>query len=186
VDGNRGRLQKRAASFVREYASAPGILREALTAGDYPRLQSLAHNLKSSAAYVGAVELATAASRVEHELRTGQLDRIGVLLPVMVGAAETVLAGLSRVAAPVLPGSAEPDALATVLARLERYLRSDDARAEDALAQLELMLVAGVDTGALSAPMAALRRAVSEIEYAAALAPLAEVAMQLEAAPADR
>ena len=50
VDGQRRRLEKRAGSFVREYASAPRILREALAAGDHARLQALAHNLKSSAA----------------------------------------------------------------------------------------------------------------------------------------
>ncbi|VXB79912.1 Multi-sensor hybrid histidine kinase [Massilia sp. 9I] len=180
VDGNRHRLQKRAASFVREYASAPAILREALATGNYAPLQSLAHNLKSGAAYVGAVELAACASRIEQELRLGQLERIGVQLPVLVTAAEIVLAGLARVAAPVLPGPAVPEALAAVIARLGAYLRHDDARAEDALAELE-QLLAHEQAQTVAPPLAALRRAVSDIEYGAALAPLAALAAQLEA-----
>jgi len=175
VDGSRARLQKRAGSFIREYAQAPAILHEALEAGDYPRQQSLAHNLKSSAAYVGALELATLAGRLETDLRAGRLDTIGVQVPALAAAAETVLAGLARVAAVVLPGPAQADALSAVIARLDAYLRSDDARAEDALAQLEALLDASPQAGLLAAPLTALRRAVSDIEYAAALAPLATI-----------
>ncbi len=179
VEGNRARLQKRAGSFVREYAGAPGILREALGAGDHPRLQTLTHNLKSGAAYVGALELAGIASRLEHDLRLGQLERLGVQVPALVAATETVLAGLSQVAAAVLPVPLEPQTLARVLARLEDYLRSDDARAEDALGQLEALLGAGPDTARPAAALADLRRAVVDLEYAAALAPLASLSAQL-------
>jgi two-component system sensor histidine kinase/response regulator len=181
VDGKRSRLQKRAGSFVREYGSAPAILREALAAGDYSRLQWLAHNLKSGAAYVGAVELAAAANRMEQDLRAAQFERLGVQVPVLVTAAESVLAGLARVAAAVLPAPADPGALAAVIGRLDAYLRGDDARAEDALVELEWLLASGMQAGLVAAPLAALRRAVSEIEYAAALAPLATLAAQLDA-----
>ncbi|WP_306393122.1 Hpt domain-containing protein [Telluria beijingensis] len=180
VDGQRLRLEKRAGSFVREYASAPRILREALAAGDQPRLQALAHNLKSSAAYVGAFELAGAAGRLEQDLRGGQPDRLGVQVAALVAAAETVLAGLAQVAAASLPTPADPATLAAVVARLEGYLRSDDARAEDALAQLESLLAASMDANLYDAPLDGVRRAVAEIEYAAALAPLATLATQLD------
>ncbi|WP_020653379.1 hybrid sensor histidine kinase/response regulator [Massilia niastensis] len=176
VDGQRSRLEKRAGSFVREYAGAPAILRDALAAGDHVRLQSLAHNLKSSAAYVGAFELAAAANRVEHELRAGQFDYLGVLVPALVSAAEVVLAGLSQLAASALPRAADPAALATVVARLDAYLRDDDARAEDALSELEALLAGTSHAGALLP----LRRAVQDIEYEAALAPLAALAADLE------
>jgi len=180
VDGQRGRLEKRAGSFVREYAGAPRILREALATGDRPRLQMLAHNLKSSAAYVGAFELAGAASRLEQALRAGELARLGVQVPALVAAAETVLAGLAQVAAASLPQPADPEALAAVIVRLDGYLRGDDARAEDALAELELLLAAGMDANLVDAPLDAVRRAVTEIEYAAALAPLAVLAARLD------
>ncbi|MEX5746090.1 response regulator [Massilia sp. X63] len=105
VDGKRSRLQKRAGSFVREYGSAPAILRESLAAGDYSRLQWLAHNLKSGAAYVGAVELAAAANRMEQDLRAAQFERLGGQVAALVTAVESVLAGLARVAAAQLdPG----------------------------------------------------------------------------------
>ena len=180
VDGQRSRLEKRAGSFVREYAGAPRILREALSAGDHPRLQALAHNLKSSAAYVGAFELAAAASRLEQDLRAGELGRVGVQVPALVTAAESVLAGLAQVAAASLPKPADPEALAALVVRLDGYLRGDDARAEDALAELESLLAAGMDASLVEAPLDAVRRAVVEIEYAAALAPLAVLAARLD------
>ena len=180
VDGERRRLEKRAGSFVREYAGAPRILREALAAGDHPRLQALAHNLKSSAAYVGAFELAGAASRLEQDLRAGQHERVGIQVPALVAAAESVLAGLAQLAAATLPKPSAPEALAAVIARLEGHLRNDDARAEDALAQLEALLAASVDPNLYDAALDGVRRAVADIEYAAALAPLYALAAQLD------
>ena len=144
--------------------------------GDHARLQSLAHNLKSSAAYVGAFELSGAAGRLELDLRAGRYDRVGVQVPSLVAAAESVLAGLAEMAAAALPRAAEPQALAAALARLDTWLRADDARAEDALAELEALLAgAGCE-----AELARLRRAIDEIEYGAALAPLASLAARLD------
>jgi two-component system sensor histidine kinase/response regulator len=119
---------------------------------------------------------------MEQDLRTGQFDHIGIQVPTLVSAAETVLAGLARVAAAVLPGSSDPGALAAVIARLDDYLRTDDARAEDALVQLEWLLASTMQSGLVAAPLAAVRRAVADIEYAAALAPLGALSAQLDAA----
>jgi hypothetical protein len=55
--------------------------------------------------------------------------------------------------------------------RLAGYLRADDARADDALAELQAALPPGLHTGL----MTALRKAVDDIEYASALALLAEL-----------
>ena len=180
VDGQRRRMEKRAGSFVREYAATPRILREALAAGDHARLQALAHNLKSSAAYVGAFELAGAANRLEQELRAGQPERVGVQVPALVAAAESALAGLAQLAAATLPKPSDPEVLAVVIARLEGHLRADDARAEDALAELEALLAASVDPNLYDAALESVRRAVADIEYAAALAPLSALAAQLD------
>jgi len=179
VDGQRSRLEKRAGSFVREYAGAPSVLREALSCGDHPRLQSLAHNLKSSAAYVGAFELSGAASRLEQDLRAGMPDRVGVQVPALLTALETALSSLARMAANALPRAAPSEAVAAVMARLLDYLRADDARAEDALSELETLLAGSAWALALEP----VRRAVDEIEYAAALAPLEALALQLATSP---
>jgi len=183
VDGQRSRLHKRAGSFVREYAPAPRQLRDALAGGDLPRLQTLAHNLKSSAAYVGAFELTSGAGRLELSLRDGQLERVGVDVAAVVTALDTVLAGLARLAANNLPGLADPAALAAVIARLDHFLRSDDARAEDALAELEALLAAGAHgkpgLGGIEDELGAVRRAVGDIEYGAALAPLTRLRERL-------
>ena len=176
VAGQRSRLEKRAGSFVREYAGAPRILREALSGGDHARLQSLAHNLKSSAAYVGAFELSSAANRLEQDLRAGRFERLSVQVPALVASAEVVLAGLAQLAAAALPRQADPHAVEQVFKRLHSYLADDDARAEDALSELEGLLAGTAHAGAL----APVRRAVEEIEYTAALAPLGALAADLE------
>jgi len=182
VDGQRSRLEKRAGSFVREYAGAPRILREALSGGDHTRLQSLAHNLKSSAAYVGAFELSGAASRLEQDLRSGMLERVGVQVPALLAALDNALSSLARMAATALPRPAPNEAAAALLARLEGYLRADDARAEDALSELDALLAGTMHAAALDP----VRRAIDDIEYAAALAPLAAFSAQLTAEPAGR
>jgi len=179
VDGQRGRLEKRAGSFVREYGGAPHILRDALNDGDHARLQSLAHNLKSSAAYVGAFELSGAAGRLEHDLRAGKYDLVGILVPSLVTAAESVLAGLAQLTAAAPPRPADPRALAELIDRLDAWLRADDARAEDALAELESLLAGS----AWAAALEPVRRAIRDIEYGAALARLAELAGQLDRSP---
>jgi CheY-like chemotaxis protein len=176
VDGQRSRLEKRASSFVREYADAPRILREALGGGDHPRLQSLAHNLKSSAAYVGAFELSAAAHRLEQDLRNGQSERLAAQVPGLVSAAETVLAALACLAEAAQPRQAGPASVPQLLARLQEHLQADDARAEDALSELDTLL-AGGSHGAI---LAELRRAIRDLEYEAALAPLARLAAALE------
>jgi len=189
VAGSRTRLDKRAGSFVREYGAAPRILREALNCGDHGRLQSLAHNLKSSAAYVGAFELAGAANRLEHDLRAGLATRVPVQVPALVAALETVLAGLAGMAATALgpaPAQAAHESTLAALAalvmpmvaRLDGFLTEDDARAEDALRELEALL-AGT---AYADDLAPLRRAVNELEYESALAPLAALAARLDPA----
>jgi two-component system sensor histidine kinase/response regulator len=180
VDGQRSRLEKRAGSFVREYAGAPRILREALSAGDAARLQALAHNLKSSAAYVGAFELSGAASRLERDLRAGMPDRVGVQVPALLSALETALSGLARMAATALPRAAPSEAVAAVMARLTTYLRADDARAEDTLSELETLLAGSAWAEALEP----VRRAIDQIEYAAALAPLGALGADLAASGA--
>ncbi|WP_312518945.1 response regulator [Massilia sp.] len=179
VDGQRSRLEKRAGSFVREYAGAPRILREALSAGDHARLQSLAHNLKSSAAYVGAFELSGAASRLEQDLRAGMLERVGVQVPALLAALDNALSGLARMAASALPRPLPDEAAAAVAARLDSHLRADDARAEDTLSELEALLAGSPHAAALEP----VRRAIDEIEYAAAVESLAVLIAQLSAQP---
>jgi len=177
VDGQRNRLEKRASSFVREYAEAPRALREALGGGDHPRLQSLAHNLKSSAAYVGAFELSAAAHRLEQDLRDGQAARLAVQVPALVNAAENVLAALAQLLDAAQPRPGDARAVAALLVLLQTYLTSDDARAEDVLAELEVHLA----DGAHGLAVAEIRRAVSDLEYGAAVAPAALLAAAIAA-----
>jgi CheY-like chemotaxis protein len=165
--GQQQRLRRRIAGFLQEYVQAPQALRDALANGDYAPLQSLCHNLKSGAAYVGALQLATLAGNLEQELRAGRGDRVPVLAPELVVALDSVLSGLARIDAPQAPAVGGLDAGA-LLARLRGFLETDDARAEDALAELQAALA----DPRHAAPLAAIRAAVDEIEYERALAHL--------------
>jgi signal transduction histidine kinase/DNA-binding response OmpR family regulator/HPt (histidine-containing phosphotransfer) domain-containing protein len=162
--GQAQRLRRRIASFLQEYASAPQQMRDALAHGDYAPLQTLAHNLKSGAAYIGATPLAIVAGTLEQELRAGRNERIAVLAPDLIVALDGVLAGLARIDAVQAPAVSGLDAGAA-MARLRGFLETDDARAEDALAELQ-----GVLADPCHAPaLAAIRAAVDEIEYEHAL-----------------
>jgi CheY-like chemotaxis protein len=162
--GQQQRLRRRIASFLQEYVQAPQAMRDALAHGDYAPLQSLSHNLKSGAAYIGAMQLATIAGNLEQELRAGRADRVPVLAPDLIVALDSVLSGLARIDAVQAPAVSGLDADA-LLARLRGFLETDDARAEDALAELQAALTDPRHADAL----AAIRAAVDEIEYERAL-----------------
>ncbi|SDE93802.1 Signal transduction histidine kinase [Massilia sp. PDC64] len=162
--GQQQRLRRRIASFLQEYLQAPQAMRDALAHGDYAPLQSLSHNLKSGAAYIGAMPLATLAGNLEQELRAGRADRIPVLAPDLIVALDSVLSGLARIDAVQAPAVSGLDAGA-LLARLRGFLETDDARAEDALAEVQAALTDPRHAQAL----ASIRAAVDEIEYERAL-----------------
>lgn len=52
--------------------------------GDEPRMQAVAHSLKSSSANVGALSLSAIAQRIEHEARSGSLQRPAVAVALLV------------------------------------------------------------------------------------------------------
>jgi signal transduction histidine kinase/DNA-binding response OmpR family regulator/HPt (histidine-containing phosphotransfer) domain-containing protein len=185
--GQPARLRRRLASFAREYGKAPELIRGALSSGADEVLLGLAHNLRSGATYIGAAALARIAGDLEQELRAGRRERLPLLAPELSLTLDAVLRGLARstaggggdgdgsAAQAPLPGAC----VAALVRRLAGYLRAADARAEDALAELRAALPAGSH----AALLAALRKAVDEIEYDSALALLAELE-QLEEAQA--
>ncbi len=175
VDGQPARLYKRLHSFVREYLATPALLRDALASGHHGTIQALAHNLKSSAFYIGANGLSGLAGTVELELRAARHESLGVLVPELIGTLGALLAGLAPLAA-VQPVTASTADAGTLLRTLETCLRADDARAEDLLRELQALPAAAAH-GAL---LASIARAVADIEYDAALVPLAELAAALD------
>jgi len=177
--GEPARLRRRLASFAREYGDAPRLIRAALAEGADEVLLGLAHNLRSGATYIGAAALARIAGDLEQDLRAGRRERLALLAPELSLALDAVLVGLARAAGTMAPAPAPKAELGAIVRRLAAYLRADDARAEDALAELQVALPHGAHGGLL----AALRKAVDEIEYGAALALLRELE-QLEGAQA--
>ena len=175
VNHEQARLVKLVRGFEREYRTAPRQLAAALAAGDHAPLERLAHNLKSSAAYIGAHALAASARQVEAALRAGEPLQAAELAPGLIATLDTVLAGIAPLAAPGVAAAPVPTALPALITRLAAYLAADDARARETLAQLQELL-SGLDYAAsLAASLAAVAHAVDELEYAAALAPLAQL-----------
>ncbi len=175
VEGRRGRLHKRLQGFMREYAPAPAALRDALAAGSHAPIGMLAHNLKSSAVYIGAAELARLAGAVERELRAGRDEQLAVLVPQLIGTLDTLLAGLAPLAAAQASPATGTDVRA-LLRQLAACLRADDARAEDLLRELQALPA----VAAHAALLGEIGQAVAEIEYHAAMQPLARLARALD------
>jgi len=178
--GQPARVHKRIAGFIQEYRAAPQALRDALADGDYAPLASLAHNLKSGAAYIGATPLAALAGSLEGELRAGSHARLPLLVPDLIMALEGVLAGLARTAVPAAPAPGAAAAtvvdLATLTTELAAWLRDGDARADDALAALRQAL----PQPAHAAALAALADAIGDLEFDAAQAQLAALVRSLD------
>jgi len=175
VGHQHARLIKRVRGFVQEYRPAPRQLADALAAGDEAPLQALAHNLKASAAYVGAYELAGLARRIEDALRVGESERAAAMAPSLIAALDAILAGLAPLAGPRELRAQQADGLPALLARLAAQLACDDARARDTLTAIQALL----PESDYAAALAAIAHGVDELEYGAALAPLDELAKLL-------
>jgi CheY-like chemotaxis protein len=176
VDRQRGRLDRRIRGFLLEYQPAAQSVREAIASGQHEALYSLTHNLKSTAAYIGAFQLAAQAQALEQALRNERGDRIAMLATELAQGLDQVVGGLSQLAdAPATVRYRDGDA-ALLISRLEAYLRADDARADDVLAELRALPLAARHAGLL----ASIAAAVDDIEYQAALAPLGALSRALQ------
>ncbi|WP_342116830.1 hybrid sensor histidine kinase/response regulator [Pseudoduganella sp. OTU4001] len=172
-------LAKRLRSFVNEYGDGPAMLAAALVGGDWAPVERLTHNLKSSATYLGAPGLAQLADIVEAGVRDARPERCLQEAAQLARALETVLAGFNNALQPAA-GAPHADSqgadFGRLLRELDGFLRTDDARAEDSLTELSALLAASPH----AALLARIQRAVDEIEYHDALAPLGELARRLE------
>ena len=175
VDGKRARLHKRLLGFVHEYGGAAQTVRSAVASGHFEPLQSLAHNLKSSAIYIGAAPLALLAARIEQALRAGERQQAVLLAPELAALLETLLGALARIEAPPEPVARQLSEAPPLVRRLEALLRSEDAQAEDVLTELQAVLAQSPHASAL----APIRSAVDDIEYTVALAALAALARDM-------
>ncbi|TIE17288.1 hybrid sensor histidine kinase/response regulator [Stenotrophomonas maltophilia] len=72
------------AVFLEDAPAMVQQLQQAAQNGDEPRLQALAHTLKSSSANVGVLSLSAVAQRIEHEARAGSLQRPAVAVALLV------------------------------------------------------------------------------------------------------
>jgi two-component system sensor histidine kinase/response regulator len=182
VDRQRSRLDKRINGFLREYRPAAQALRAEIAGGQHTGLNAIAHNLKSSATYIGAFDLAAQAQAVEQALRSGREDRIDALALEMIDGMDLVIRGLEQLqASPAAARYRDDDAL-LLIARLEGWLRADDARAEDVLRELGALPVVMQHADELTQ----IQRAVHDIEYQAALAPLQALARALQMQEKER
>ncbi|HEL2980886.1 TPA: response regulator [Stenotrophomonas maltophilia] len=70
--------------FLEDAPAMVQQLQQAAQSGDEARLQAVAHSLKSSSANVGASSLSAVAQRIEHEARSGSLQRPAVAVALLV------------------------------------------------------------------------------------------------------
>jgi signal transduction histidine kinase/CheY-like chemotaxis protein len=100
VDGQRHRLHKRMRGFLHEYAAMPATIRAVLANGDHAPLQSVAHDLKATAPYIGALTLAALAHALEQELMAGRPEAIDRLARELATGLEPILAALAELTVP--------------------------------------------------------------------------------------
>jgi len=175
VDRQRGRLDKRIRGFLQEYQPAAQTIREAIAGGQHDLLYSLTHNLKSTAAYIGALHLASQAQALEQAMRNERADRIPMLAAELADGLDLVVGGLAQLGEAPAPLRYRDSDARLLIARLEAYLRSDDARAEDVLTELRALPAVSHHAEQLTA----IQRAVDDIEYHHALAPLGALSRAL-------
>ncbi|WP_258223227.1 Hpt domain-containing protein, partial [Stenotrophomonas sp. HMWF023] len=72
------------AVFLEDVPQLVQQLQQAAQGNDTERLQALSHSLKSSSANVGALSLSAVARRIEHEARSGSLQRPAVAVALLV------------------------------------------------------------------------------------------------------
>ncbi|TFW19363.1 hybrid sensor histidine kinase/response regulator [Duganella callida] len=180
VDGQRGRLEKRVRGFQREYRSAAQTIRTALRVGDREALHGLTHNLKATAAYIGAAKLAAQAEALEQALAGSQneinMSQIAVAANELSAGLDAIIHGLAQLGEPAVQVRYRDDDAELLISRLEAYLRADDARAEDVLTELRVLPV----TLRHADKIEPIQRAVDDLEYQVALAPLAALARALQ------
>jgi HPt (histidine-containing phosphotransfer) domain-containing protein len=176
VDRQRARLDKRIHSFQHEYQLSAQAVREAAADGNHELLNVLTHNLKSTAAYIGAFHLSSQAQSLELALREERHDLIATLAAELADGLDLVIGGLAQMAEPAEPQRYRDGDAGLLIKRLEAYLRADDARAEDVLRELRALPAATRHVEQLTA----IQLAVDEIEYQAALAPLSALARTLQ------
>ena len=155
-------------NFRRDYASAPGRLRAAVDAGVDDAIRIIAHNLKSSATYIGALPLAQQAAALETACRADDLDDIRRLLPLVADALEMVQAALAQAIAAIDPSrlavevavQMDMDAITAEIRTLASLLNDGDSRAEDACERLQALL-----PEEFQATAQGIRDLIDDIEY---------------------
>jgi two-component system, sensor histidine kinase and response regulator len=178
ADHNPAILAKRMRSFCNEYGNGPAEIEAALAGGDWAAVERLAHNLKSSATYLGAASLAQLSDIVEAGVRDGRPERALKEAEAMRQSLEIILAGFANALQPAAGAadSSQPADFGRLLRELDAFLRADDARAEDLLTELSALLAGSPH----AAVLARIQRAVDEIEYHDALKPLADLARAMD------
>ncbi|WP_167053303.1 response regulator [Burkholderia sp. Ax-1719] len=172
---NPALLYKLVQNFRADYAhSAQVLLDAAQNGGDMKAIEHIAHGLKSASAYLGAGNLSWLAREVEKAVRRGANDEALALVPDLAATLAAVVDGFGQLEIPVSSSSDLPDParLTALMNRLAGLLRADDARAEEALADLE----PAMGTIFPGSELETLRRSVADIEYGAALKQLEALA----------
>jgi len=177
VNHNVGMLQRLLRNFRNDYGDAATRIAAAAAGGNDEDVRILAHNLKASAAYLGASGLSAQAAALEQALRQLRPDEARRLLPPLMADLDALLAGLAGVLlGPQASdgGSTDPAVLTPLMQGLATLLTENNSRAEDRFAALQAAL--GSHHGS---ELEAIRAAIDDIEYEQALAGLQALALHL-------
>jgi signal transduction histidine kinase/ligand-binding sensor domain-containing protein/DNA-binding response OmpR family regulator/HPt (histidine-containing phosphotransfer) domain-containing protein len=180
VAGNARLYRKLLRESRPEFASAGANLRRLLADGGGPEAVLLAHTVKGVAGNLGALRLQKAAEALETALKNGTGGDVMALVDVVDEAALEVVGGLDPLEAEPAPsamstGPLDREQVAPVVAELAALLREDNFAAEVCFARLEALL-----GQSYASERERIRASIDDLDYAAALEPLAGIGASLE------
>ncbi|MGZ4955236.1 MAG: response regulator [Methylobacter sp.] len=167
ADNDEDKMRNRLINFYSSYASISEQLDDMVLSADYDGLRRMAHSLRSTAGYIGALGLQLAASQfwaIEAPTQQHTASLKQELQAVLAAILSHILAHTE-----VSPVKSAPNDFTETLKKIESLIRTGDARASAKLIELEHSMIGNP----LVAELTDIRDAFDELDIDLALSKLA-------------
>jgi len=141
LDGNLPLLGRLLPQFIEASVSRGAALRDGLAADDAAAAAALLHQMRGSAASVGAAAMAVLAGEAEEALKRGGTAALAGFLERFDRALADVRQAADRIAAQLVPAAPDTGKGAGALPALLDFLKTNNLRALDVIKECETFLV---------------------------------------------
>jgi two-component system, sensor histidine kinase and response regulator len=170
ADHNKDKMRNRLINFYSSYASISEQLDDMVLNGDHDALKRMAHSLRSTAGYIGALRLQFAASQLWTTEDVPTQQHTASLKQELQAVLAAILSHI-LVQTEVSPLESAPNDFAEKLKIIETLIRTGDARASINLLELEHSMIGNP----LVAELTDIRDAFDELDIDIALSKLASL-----------